>query len=410
MLAQKTQTNTTTTTTAQPPAGLSQPTVFFALASEGMGHATRAAPLIDALRQRGYRVEVFCGGRVAAFLRTRVGHVHEHFFIPLHYTNNQLDIFKSFKSAIARLGPCLREAWSLFWRMRKEKPVAVVSDFEFMSAWLGWWSGTPVIAVDNMHLITHGAMPEPPTKQARKEKKDIARAIWWNQPVVDKILITCFWQPGLKAGVNASKVRFVPCAARPEVLARRHRTRTDGPVLVYQTSSTNHDLPGTLQKAGELAGLKFVVYGAGRPACVEGAVEYRAFSESGFLDDLAASPFCIVNGGHSTMVEALALGKPVLSEPIQKQYEQQANAVGLETLGVGKGVSKMTVEAIVDFAKRAPAMRERAAEMSHVVDNAGLADAVEECLRELDPVRALPARQATVTALVVDDDYALAAE
>ena len=396
----RTQPTTTTTT---------QPTVFFALASEGMGHATRAAPLIDALRARGYRVEVFCGGRVAAFLRTRIGHVHEHFFIPLHYTNNQLDIWKSFKGSFARLIPCLQEAWSLFWRMVKEKPVAVVSDFEFMSAWLGWWSRTPVIAVDNMHLITHGLMPEAPTAQARKEKKDIARAIWWNQPVVDKILITHFWQPGLKAGVDADKVRFVPCAARPEVLARRHQTRTDGPVLVYQTSSTNHDLPGTLQKAAEQAGLKFVVYGAGRTG-VDGPVEYRAFSESGFLDDLAASPFCIVNGGHSTMVEALALGKPVLSEPIQKQYEQQANAIGLETLGVGKGVAKMTVEAIVDFARRAAAMRERAAEMNHVVDNAGLADAVEDCLRELDPVRALPARGATVTPLHVDDDYALAAE
>lgn len=385
--------------------------LFFALASEGMGHATRAAPLIDALRERGYRVEVFCGGRVAAFLRTRVGHVHEHFFIPLHYTNNQLDIWKSFVGSFARLIPCLKEAWQLFWRMRNEKPVAIVSDFEFMSAWLGWWSGTPVIAVDNMHLITHGEMPEPETLQARKEKKDIARAIWWNQPVLDKILITHFWQPGLKASVDADKVRFVPCAARPEVLARRHRTRTDGPVLVYQTSSTNLDLPGTLQKAAEQSGLKFVVYGAGRPASVEGQVEYRAFSESGFLDDLAASPFCIVNGGHSTMVEALALGKPVLSEPIQKQYEQQANAIGLETLGVGKGVAKMSVEAIVDFARRAPAMRERAAEMNHVVDNAGLADAVEDCLRELDPVRALPVREASVTQLhLVDDDYARAAE
>ncbi len=394
---------------AQTKTKTTQPTVFFALASEGMGHATRAAPLIDALRARGYGVEVFCGGRVAAFLRTRVGHVNEHFFIPLHYTNNRLDMWKSFKGSMARIVPCLQEAWKLFWRMVDEKPVAVISDFEFMSAWLGWWSRTPVICVDNMHLITHGLMPEPATKKAQQEKKAIARAIWWNQPVVDKILITCFWQPGLKAGVDADKVRFVPCAARPEVLARRHRTRTNGPVLVYQTSSTNRDLPGTLHEAAARAGLKFVVYGAGRPASVDGPVEYRAFSESGFLDDLAAAPFCIVNGGHSTMVEALALGKPVLSEPIQKQYEQQANAVGLEALGVGKGVDKMTAEAIVEFAQRVPAMRERAAELSHVVDNAGLADAVEDCLRELDPVRALAPRHATIS-MLVDDDYARAAE
>ncbi len=391
------------------------PTVYLALASEGMGHATRAAPLIESLRGRGYNVEVFCGGRVAEYLRKRTGAVNEHFFIPLAYKNNQLDIWQSFKDAFVRLPNCLSHAWNLFWRMRSEKPVAVISDFEFMSAWIGWWSRTPVIALDNMHLITHGDMPATTTKQEEAEKVAIARAIWWNQPVVDKVLITHFWQSlGLKKGVDTDKVRFVPCAARPEVMARRDRTRTDGPVLVYQTSSTNNDLPGTLQAAATQANLKFRVYGTGRPASVEGNVEYRAFSEDGFLDDLAASPFVIVNGGHSTMVEALALGKPVLSEPIQKQYEQQANAIGLEALGVGKGVKKMTTEAIVDFAKRVPAMAERAAEMGGIIDNEALADAVEECLRELDPLRALPAltpvSRFNQQVEAADDNYAMAAE
>ena len=390
-----------------------KPVVFLALASEGMGHATRAAPLIERLRARGYDVEVFCGGRVADYLRKRTGKVNEHFFIPLAYTNNQLDIWTSFKDAFARLPSCLGHAWRLFWRMRDERPVAVISDFEFMSAWIGWWSRTPVIALDNMHVITHAEMPATTTKQEEAEKKAIARAIWWNQPVVDKILITHFWQSlPLKAGVDPNKVRFVPCAARPEVLERRNKTRTDGPVLVYQTSSTNADLPGTLRRAANDGNLKFRVYGAGRVGVDDesgGNVEYCAFSEQGFLDDLAACPFVVVNGGHSTMVEALALGKPVLSEPIQKQYEQQANAIGLEHLGVGKGVRKMTAEAIVEFSKRVPAMREKVQEMRGIIDNEALTDAVEECLRELNPQKALP-KMATVTSLPVDDDYALAAE
>jgi uncharacterized protein (TIGR00661 family) len=392
----------------------SKPVVFLALASEGMGHATRAAPLIESLRQRGYDVEVFCGGRVADYLRKRTGKVNEHFFIPLAYTNNQLDIWKSFKDSFLRLPSCLGHAWRMFWRMRNEKPVAVISDFEFMSAWIGWWSRTPVIALDNMHLITHGDMPPTTTKREAAEKKAIARAIWWNQPVVDKILITHFWQSlGLKQGVDGDKVRFVPCAARPEVMARRHRTRSDGPVLVYQTSSTNHDLPGTLRAAAKDGGLRFKVYGAGKVGRdVDNAdVEYCAFSEDGFLDDLAACPFVVVNGGHSTMVEALALGKPVLSEPIQKQYEQQANAVGLEALGVGQGVKKMTAEAIVSFSKKVPAMREQVAALDDIIDNEALADAVEDCLRELDPQRALPQRLATVTSLAEEaDSYAMAAE
>ena len=91
----------------------SQPTVFFALSSEGMGHATRAAPVINALRERGYRVEVFCGGRVAEFLRKKTGVVHEHFFISLEYTNNVLDIPATFRRSLPKLpsmrpSPCCR--------------------------------------------------------------------------------------------------------------------------------------------------------------------------------------------------------------------------------------------------------------------------------------------------------------
>lgn len=391
-------------------ASSTRPTVFFALSSEGMGHATRAAPVILALRERGYRVEVYCGGRVAQYLRDKTGEVHEHFFIPLIYTNNALDIRASLIHNFARIVPCLKQVWAMFWRMRKEKPVAVISDFEFMSAWTGWWSGTPVIGLDNMHVITHGDMPEPLTKQERQEKKNIAAAIWWNGPVLTRILITSFFQPGLKANVDPKKVRYVPCATRPEVLSRRTRTTTDGPVLVYQTSSTNDDLPGTLSTAAIKGNLKFVVYGTKRTGKDDsGRVEYRAFSEAGFLDDMAASPFVIVNGGHSTMVEALALGKPVLSEPIQKQYEQQANAVGLELMGVGKGVRKMTAEAILDFATRVPAMAEKAAELTSLVDNDALVDAVEDTLREVAPGRALPPRN-VVSIDSYRDAYAMAAE
>ena len=376
-----------------------RPTIFFALASEGMGHATRAVPVIEALRARGYRVEVFCGGRVAKYLRTRIGAVNEHFFIPLHYDNNELAIGKSFRDALARIGDCLRQAWSMFWRMTREKPIAVISDFEFMSAWIGWWSRTPEIALDNLHLLTHGDMPPPPTARARREKKAIARAVWWAQPVVDKILITCFWHPGLKPGVDANKVKFVPCAVRAEVLARRSSVSTDGPVLVYQTSSTNRDLPAALRRAVAQGGLRFVVYGAGRTD-IDGDVEYCAFSEERFLDDLARAPFVIANGGHSTMVEALALGKPVLSEPIRKQYEQQANAIGLGALGVGQGVDKLTTEAILAFVRNLPAMRERTESMRGIADNAAVVAAVEEALRELAPAHALPPR-ALVGALLV---------
>jgi uncharacterized protein (TIGR00661 family) len=372
------------------------PTIFFALSSEGMGHATRALPTIMGLQARGYHVEVFCGGRVAKFLRERLGNVvNDMFFIPLVYENSTLNMRRSTFNAFMQFPTFLRHALRVFWRMRKEKPVAVISDFEFISAWFGMFAGMRVILLDNMHVITHGALPEPTTAQDRADKKAVARAVWWNQPVFKRALITSFFQPGLKAGVSPQQVRFVPCAVRPEVTAMRDRIRTDGPVLVYQTSSTNVDLPPTLVGAAEQTGLRFVVYGMGERTPMTG-VEFRGFSEQGFLTDLAQSPFVIVNGGHSTIVEALALQKPVLAEPIRRQYEQKANAVGLETLGVGRGVDKMSTAAVVEFARDVEHMRSRMPALAAVISTEGLVQAVVDTIQDIAPQHVLQPRQSAL--------------
>jgi uncharacterized protein (TIGR00661 family) len=358
------------------------------MSSEGMGHATRALPTILGLRARGYRVEVFCGGRVAAFLRTRLGPVHEIFYVPLVYEGTRLNMGKSTWQAVVRLPECLRSAWGLFWRMMRERPVAVISDFEFLSAWLGWWSATPVIVLDNMHLITLGQLPPTEPGEETSSAKGAARAIFWNQLVYARALITSFYQPGLKPGVSPTKVRFVPCAVRAEVQALRDVTRTDGPVLVYQTSGTNQALPATLSEAAAKTGLQFAVYGMGQPGDVPG-VSFRAFSEQGFLQDMAHAPFVIVNGGHSTIVEALALQKPVLAEPIHAHYEQRSNAIGLEKLGVGVGVRMVSVDAIVDFQQQLPRMRANTASIQAILNTSGLVDEVCKAISEVAPQRAL---------------------
>jgi uncharacterized protein (TIGR00661 family) len=356
-------------------------TIFFALSSEGMGHATRSLPVIEGLRARGYRVEVFCGGRVARYLRSRIGEVHEIFHLSLHYEDNRLDVWRSFLSGLARLGPCLRDAWRMFLRLLRERPLAVVSDFEFLSAWMGWWTGTPVVTLDNMHLMTHGAVPPPLNARARAEAKSVLRSVRWCQPVARRVLIQSFWRTGLSPTADPARTRFVPCAVRGGVLARRAKLSEAGPVLVYQTSSTNRGLHAALATAAERAGLRFVVYGVDAAGTAHRSIEYRRFSEDMFLDDLAAAPFVIVNGGHSTIVEALALGKPVLCEPIHAHYEQEVNAIGVDALGVGKRVERLSGEAIVSFSWDARRLRARAQELApRIVDTNATVDAVEEAI------------------------------
>ena len=64
-------------------------------------------------------------------------------------------------------------------------------------------------------------------------------------------------------------------------------------------------------------------------------VVFKPFSGTGFLEDLRTARAVIGGGGFSLMSEAVTLKVPMLSVPIERQYEQELNARYLERLGYG---------------------------------------------------------------------------
>ncbi|HLT30274.1 MAG TPA: glycosyltransferase family protein [Myxococcaceae bacterium] len=362
-----------------------KPVLFFGVNSEGLGHATRSLPLLQGLADH-YDLHVFCGGRAYDFLKPHVPHIHAVWHLQLIYEDNRLLLHKTIWEALKTAHRMTVSGFSLAGRCIQQEPVAVISDYEPMTAWGALLTGTPIVCIDNQHVITYGDYPAPPDKAGKAAKQVMRNSNFWNHPLKHRTLISSFFKPPLLPGAEEKGVRYVPTTARPQVLARMGRTRTDGPVLVYQTSSSNKDLLGTLGRAYEATGLSFVVYGHGAP---EGrqtptGVQLRAFSEETFFDELAAAPFVVVNGGHSTINEALALGKPVLAEPIRDQYEQATNVVGLEMLGVGCGTEKLSVEDLIAFQAALPE-RTRAAANASCVDNEGVLRAVMQAIQEVNP-------------------------
>lgn len=348
------------------------PKLFYGVNSEGMGHAMRSLPVIERLRKQ-FDVHVFCGGRVRQYLETRLPNVWDLFFVPLIYRDNRMMVGESFRAAFARAPTCFKDAGWLYLKMRRDRPVAVVTDYEFLTTWIGFFTGQRIVCVDNNHLALWGAIPPPTTPEAKADKETVVAASKWSVPFADVTLLTSFWQPGLLPGTDTDKVRFAPCAVRDEVLLRRDAVRDDGAVVVYQTSSTNRRLPAVLHEAVANSALSFKVYGSGQEPHDDagGRIRFCAFSGDAFLDDLAACPFVVVNGGHSTIVEALALGKAIVAEPVVGQYEQVINAMGLEATGTGIHVPLLEASHLVSFAAEAAACRERARAL-HVVDTDAL--------------------------------------
>jgi uncharacterized protein (TIGR00661 family) len=194
-------------------------------------------------------------------------------------------------------------------------------------------------------------------------------------PACDHYVITTFFYPPLRPKYEKDTT-LVPPILRQSVLDAKKKARAGEHVLVYQTSASDTKLVDELNR---VKGEKFVVYGL-RKNARHGNCTLKEFSEDGFVDDLAAARAVVCNGGLSLIGEAVFLGKPIFSVPVQNQYEQVLNARYLEELGYGLGAEKIEADVLRLFLAEAPKFASRVAR--HKQDgNRDLFDVVDGVLQ-----------------------------
>jgi uncharacterized protein (TIGR00661 family) len=160
-------------------------------------------------------------------------------------------------------------------------------------------------------------------------------------------LITTFFYPE----VRKARTTLAPSILRPEILEAK--SEPGAHLLVYQTATSNPSLVEGLSASG----LPCRVYGLRRDIKedqVEGNLTFRPFSENGFIDDLRTARAVVAGGGYTLMSEAVYLQKPMLSLPIQGQFEQVLNALYLERLGYGMYAQELTEPVLREFLSRVP--------------------------------------------------------
>ena len=87
---------------------------------------------------------------------------------------------------------------------------------------------------------------------------------------------------------------------------------------------------------------------------VDDNLVFREFSETGFVDDLRTARAVIAGGGFSLMSEAVSLHVPMLSVPLERQFEQMLNAQYLSALGYGHWVPALDAQVVRDFLDNVP--------------------------------------------------------
>jgi len=311
--------------------------ILYGVAGEGMGHAIRSKVIITELAKK-YEVIVLASQRAYKFLAASFPQVHEIEGERLIYGKGRVKRVRTFLSNLRALPRVLRvNSRHAREILRRGWPDVIITDFESFSGLLAQARRVPLMSIDNMQIINRCKVEVP-----RGYKRDyyLARLVIRSRVFNAKhYLITTFFYPE----VSAKGTYLFPPILREEILQARRRRGEH--ILVYQTAETYEDLLPVLRSIDKQT---FFIYGLSRQG-EEKNLSFRAFDESRFTRDLASARAVITNGGFSLIAEAIYLGKPILSIPIKKQFEQVLNALYVERLGYGKFSDKIDQDTVYEF-------------------------------------------------------------
>lgn len=324
--------------------------ILYGITGEGLGHTMRARVVLPHLVARGHHVLVAASARPRD-LFTRLGFdVVPIEGLSIRYRDGAAQRIETLVANARSALPALRgNVTRALTDVLDFAPDVVISDFDSFSYAIGRAIGCRVVAFDHQHVVTRFRHPRAVTRRVSYDFALARSLVGRKLPRCDRYLVTSFYFPETRPRHRATTTLVGP-VVRPAIEAARPTLGEH--VLVYQTASGDPRLEAALRDAPEI---RFRVYGLGARAATRN-VEYRAFDEDRFIEDLASARAVVTNGGFMTLAEAVVLGKPILSCPIRHQGEQELNAAWLEHLGLGiacRRVSRDELHRLVRFTPRA---------------------------------------------------------
>jgi uncharacterized protein (TIGR00661 family) len=317
--------------------------VLYGVNGEGMGHATRSQVVIDSLLGE-HDVRVVASGAAFNYLKDRLPRVDEIMGPSFAMEQGEIRRWATVRQNL-RLGPKeLPETVRNWLAMVDEwEPEVVITDFEPLAGIYARLSRTPLVCVDNIHMIDR-CRHDKEIIGAEHGDFAIARAVTRAMvPTAGDYLVLTFFNAPILRG----RTTLTSPIVRPEIEAAEVE---DGDHLVVYSSGDPQ-----LLEALRSSGMRCLVYGMrGGPEedTMDGNLEFRPRSNEGFVHDLRSARAVVAGGGFSLLSEAVYLGKPTLAVPLHGQFEQLMNARYLERESFGMCATEVTPELLEKFLGR----------------------------------------------------------
>lgn len=319
--------------------------ILYAVHGTGHGHAMRGLTIARAMPQHEF---LFVGGDDAP------GVLEAEF--PVERLPNLGTVFKNYR---VDLGATIRRAAPLLLNRRKhiahalsimEKfaPDICIADLEYFTPRAAEIAGIPCLTLDHQHVITCCGHDLPRNMRGDFYLQGLTPKYLF-RPTAHNLIIS-FYQPPLLPRYQERAI-IAPPILRESVQALAPEDR--GHIVVYQSNSTSAALIDFLRSATRR---DCHVFGYVEEESRVGNVHFHKKDEEGFLRLLEGCSYVIMGGSHTLMGEALHLGKPVLSLPLESMIEQRLNALYLERLGYGTQarMAELSADLLAGFEDRLP--------------------------------------------------------
>lgn len=306
--------------------------IYYGLAGEGRGHASRAHTLIEHLRKQ-HRLTVLTFGQATEMLAPLYQDSDVELDtiegMCLHYNAlGRVSKLTTVARGLSFLTRLEQRAFSLAQEMEARGTTLVISDYEPITARAAQIANIPWISIDHQRML------------GLCDLSGLSLRLRSQAAVVDRCAQHVFGSPYLtivsgfylpRPAMSQQNVHYVGALLRPEVLAA---TPENGNHLVaYLRRNCPRRVLETLSSLNQ----PVHAYGLG-PRPSQGSLQFKPISSQSFLSDLASSCALISTAGNQLLGEAMYLGKPVLAFPEPGNFEQEINAHFLNRSGAGKSV------------------------------------------------------------------------
>lgn len=305
--------------------------IFYGVAGEGLGHASRTLAVVDALPNVEFHLFTF--GKAYNFLKNqRYPHLHLINGLMFPYKNGKVSYPRLMYRAAKYFSGDIRKNISyISEQYRMLRPDLFMSDFEPSVARAAKRCESKLISVDNQHRFAYTDMIELPVF-LRVYGWACGLAAKFLVPNPDHTIISTFHYDRIQP--KGKNVVLANGLFRSNVTSQQ--PTNGGYLLVYIRESVNDVF---LRSLREIQDTEVRIYGASEGYLKQSAerrknLKFFPISES-FVNDLAGCDKLMTTAGNQLISEARYLGKQCLVVPEPGQYEQSINAFYVESIGMG---------------------------------------------------------------------------